>query len=249
MAGRTLAQGVAGHRRRGGHVEGVDAAGHGDPHDDVGLGQPVRAQPAALGAHEQRHLARLGRQVGGELVEGHVVGAQGHRRDGEARPLEGLQASGPVVHAGPGQEEDGAHARLDGPPVERVGGPRGEQHAVPAEGGGAPDDGADVRVVDDVLAHDEAPRVEQFGHAPAGGALHRGERPAVHVEAGDPLGQGLVHDVDGHVEAVEDRAQPGDPALGQQEGPRLVAGLAGPPDHLLALGDEQAVGGLKGSAQ
>ena len=43
---------VEGDGRRGGHVEGIDAGGHGDAHPAVGGGQGGAGQPGALGAHQ-----------------------------------------------------------------------------------------------------------------------------------------------------------------------------------------------------
>ena len=152
----------------------------------------------------------------------------------------------PVVEAGPRHGEDGAHADLHRPPVERVGAARREQHGVDAECGAAAHDRADVGVVDDVLEHQHGPRrVEHLVQGGQGLALQGGQRASVHVEAGHLLGECLGHDEARRVGVREHVGQPVQPAWCHHERPGHEAGLDGPSYHLLALGQEQPVLGLE----
>ena len=106
------------------------------------------------------------------------------------RPDEVRQGVVPVGQAGPRRREDRAHADLDRAAVERVGAARREQHGVEAEGGARAEDRADVGVVDEVLEHEHRARAgEHLVDRRQRSALERGERAAVHVEAGDLLDQ------------------------------------------------------------
>ncbi len=71
----------------------------------------------------------------------------------------------------------------------------------------------------------------------------------MHVVAGDLLGERRVDDVHRGRGRVDDVAHGVDPLGGQQHRAHRVARLAGPPDHLLALGDEEALGGFAAAAQ
>lgn len=75
-------------------------------------------------------------------------------------------------------------------------------------------------------------------------ALHGGEGAAVHVVTGDAFGELRGDRVHGCAGLVDDIAHHLDPLGGEQHGPHLVPGVPGPSDDLLALGDEEAFGGL-----
>ena len=206
-----------------------------------------RREAVALRAEHQGHLVELVR--GGVVdVGGLLVGGQGQQP--VARPADRFQALGPRFQAGVRDREDRAHRHLHRAPVQRVGAVRREQDRVHAEGGGAAEDRADVGVVVDRL-HD---------HHPAGGgeefvggrqrlALHRGERPPVHVVAGDAFGEVRADRVHGRRELVDDVPHDVDPLGREQHRAHLVAGVLGPSDDLLALGDEEAFGGFAAAPQ
>ena len=62
------------------------------------------------------------------VLDGHGVVGQRERHRGEPGARERRQRVAPVRQAGPGQREDRAHRDLHRAAVERVGGPRREQH-------------------------------------------------------------------------------------------------------------------------
>src|SRR5690606_33292664 len=142
------------------------------------------------------------------------------------------------------------HGDLDAAAVQGVGAVRGEQHRVHAEGGGRAEDGTDVGVVVHGL-HDDHPAgpPQQVGRGGQGLALHGGEGAAVHVVAGDAFGQFGGDGVDGGGEFVDDVTHDVDPLGREQHGPHLVPGVLGPADDLLALGDEESLGGFAPAAQ
>src|SRR5690606_2838955 len=111
------------------------------------------------------------------------------------------------------------------------------------------EDGTDVGVVVHGL-HDDHPAgpPQQVGRGGQGLALHRGEGAAVHVVAGDAFGQLGGDGVDGGGEFVDDVAHDVDPLGREQHGPHLVPGVLGPADDLLALGDEESLGGVAPAA-
>ena len=79
--------------------------------------------------------------------------------------------------------------------------------------------------------------------------MHRGERAPVHPVAGQGLGGGRPDDVHRARAAGDEIRQAGQPIAGDQQGAHRVAGRYRPPDHLLALGDEQPVPGFQLPAQ
>ena len=149
---------------------------------------PALGQTVTLGPEHQGQPVESGHRL---LERDGVLGQR--QGDGvEPAALEIRQGVVPVGQAGPGQGEHRAHGHLHRPAVERVGAPRREQHRVDAERGGAAEDGADVGVVDDVLAdHDGAGALEHLVERGQRRARERGQRAAVDVEAGDLLGEGL----------------------------------------------------------
>ncbi len=48
-----ISQGIECHRGGGGHIERVNPMAHGDPHRDVGLGNPLPAQSVSLRTHHE----------------------------------------------------------------------------------------------------------------------------------------------------------------------------------------------------
>ncbi len=89
-----------------------------------------------------------------------------------------------------------------------------------------------------------ADRAEQFVGRRQRLALHRREGAAVHVVAGDAFGQFGADRVHGRRDLVDDVAHQVDPLRREQHGAHLVPGVPGASDHLLPLGDEQALGRL-----
>lgn len=221
--------------------------GHRDAHPFVGGDEGLGGEAVALGAEHQGHTVHL---VRGHLVEALRLLVGGEREQAEARLAHRLQGLGPGFEACVGDREDGAHGDLHRAAVERVGAVRGEQDRVHAERGRAAEDGADVRVVVHRFHDDDAAlRGEDFVGGRERLALHRGEGAAVHVVAGDALGEVRAHGVDRGRDLVDDVAHDVDPLGGEQHGAHLVPGLLGPSDHLLALGDEEALGGLAPAAE
>ena len=151
----------------------------------------------------------------------------------------------PAQQPGPGQREDGTHADLDRPSIERVGAARGQQRTVPAKRRGVPNDRADVGVIDDVLQDHQPTAVQQIlGGVPLL-AVERGERAAVDVESRHRLGELLADQVDRHVRpAIQHVGEPGPPAFGEQKGARSMSRLDRPADHQSAFGYEQSGLGL-----
>ena len=171
--------------------------GHRDDRAAVGRLLPARREPVPLRAQHQRQPVDPGH---GLLDRDGVVG-QGQRHRGEAAAAQRRERVVPVRQPGPRQREHRAHRDLDRPAVERVGAARRQQHGVEAERGAAsgrsrrrwcgrrspPAPGPTAR------PRARRPRV---GQRPA---FQRGQRAAVHVEAGDLLGQRLGHHVAGRV--------------------------------------------------
>ena len=154
------------------------------------------------------------------------------------------------LQARPGQREHRPHGDLDRAAVQRVGAPRRQEHGVEAEGGARAEDRADVGVVDDVLEHENGPGAGQDRvQRGSGNRASDASAPAVHVEAGDLLGQRLRDHVAGRLGAGEHVTQAVEPARCHQERARGEAGLDRAPDDLLALGEEQPVLGLEVLAQ
>ena len=183
---------VAGHRGRGGDVEGVDARRHRDDRAPVGRRLPAPREAVALGAEHQREPV----DAGHGLLDRHGVGGQGQRDRREARADRSAGPSYQSSQPGPRHREHRPHADLDRAAVERVGAPRREQHRVEPQRRTGAEDGADVGVVDHVLEHQHRPGAGQHdvdrGQRPT---LQGGQRAPVHVEAGDLLGELLGQDV------------------------------------------------------
>ncbi len=185
----------------------------------------------------------------GELVEGDRLLGEGEGRDVEPEVVQRPDPAGPRLDARPRHLEDRPHGDPDGPAVERVRAPRGHEHRVDAEGGGGPEHRPDVRVVDDVL-EDEHPAGagEDVLERRQRGAVHRGERPPVEVEAGELLDDVGRADEDGHAVPLgrrDDVPEVGEPTLRHEVRARPVPGPEGPPDHLLGLGDVEPALGLE----
>ena len=150
-----------------------------------------------------------------------------------------------------GMREHRAHRDLHRPAVERVRAPRREQHGVDAERGAA--SGRSRRR----WCGRRCPRAPATVRAPAstsstGGQrppLQRGQRAAVHVEAGDLLGQRLATPRSRARRSRRARRR-ARPATAAPSGTTAAeAGLDGPAYDLLALGQEQPVLGLEVLAQ
>ena len=188
---------VAGDRGGGGDVERVDAGGHRDDRAAVGGLLPARREAVALAS---RGPGRPGRAPATASSTGTASARQRQRDRGEARRRERRQRVVPVRQPRPRQREHRSHGDLDRAAVERVGAPRRQQHGVEAERGARAEDRADVGVVDDVLEHQHGPGPgEDDVHRRQRPPRERRQRPAVHVEAGDLLGQRLRDHVAGRV--------------------------------------------------
>ena len=203
---------------------------------------PARRQPVPLRAEHQRQPVH----PGDRLLDGDGVVGQGERHRGEAALAQPREGVVPVRQPRPRQREHRAHRDLDRPAVERVGAARGQQDGVEAERRARPEDRPDVGVVDDLLQHQDGPGLcEHVVQRRERAALERGQRPAVHVEAGHLLGQLLGHHVAGRLRGREHVGQAVEPARRHEEGAGPVAGLDRAPHHLLPLGQEQPVLGLE----
>lgn len=71
-------------------------------------------------------------------------------------------------------------------------------------------------MIDQVLQHHHPPAGEHVRDAVPGHPVQGAQCAAVHVEAGDLLGQRLADQVDRHVQRVEHVGEPFQPALGEQ---------------------------------
>ena len=189
--------------------------------------------------------------TGDGLLDRYGVVGERERHGGEAALAEGRERVVPVGQAGPRQREDRTHGDLHGAAVERVRAAGREEHGVEAEGGAGAEDRADVGVVDDLLEDQHgAGAVEDLVEGGQRAPLERGEGAAVHVEAGDLLGERLGEDVAGGVRGVEDVGQAGRASAAPSgRTARREAGLDRAAYDLLALGEEQAVLGLEVLAQ
>src|SRR6516162_5026643 len=241
-------QQVTGDRRGGDHVERVHARAHGDADRLVGFAQPAPGQAVALGAEQQGHPAapRFGE---GRADRSRLV-VRCEREDPETAALELGEPVEPFGHPGVRDGEHGAHGDLDRPPVERVGAPRREQHRVHAERGGAAEDRAHVRVVDEVFQDHDPCRVA--GHLLYGWqwlAAEGRERAAVHAVSGEPFGDLIRDDVHRNLGGRAECGQVPQPALRQQHRAHRVSRLGRPRDDLCALRHEQAVLSLQVRSQ
>ena len=153
----------------------------------------------------------------------------------------GARPPGSASSAGVGEAQRLAHRDAQRAAVERVAASRVEQQRVDAERRGAAHDGADVRVVVDVLEHDDAARAaHELGDARQRLAVERGEHAAVHGEARDRAHQLVARGVHGHALGRE-AAEALHALLEQQQRAHAVAEPQRALDHELALGDEDAV--------
>ncbi|MDR6171701.1 hypothetical protein QE359_002730 [Curtobacterium sp. SORGH_AS776] len=197
-----------------------------------------RREALSLGAHHERHAVR---DVRDERVEVHGAVRQGHRGEVEALRPEFLAGGRPVADAGPRHLQHRAHADADAAPVERVGAAGADQDGVGPEAGDAPEHGADVGVVDDVLEHHHDLGVaHHVRDARQLRAVHRGDGAAVHPEAGEVLEQVVGADEHGAVVVRDDREHAVEPLLLDQHAPRDVPGADRPLDDRVRLGDVQA---------
>ncbi len=221
--------------------------GHGDADLGVGGAQGLGGQARPLGAEHQGDPVHA---VPGGLVQRRRPLAGGQGEEPEAGRADRGESVEPGVQAGVGHGEDRAHGDLHAAAVERVGAVRGEQDGVHAERRGRPEDGTDVGVVVDRFQdRHPAGRAQHVGRRGQGPAPHGGEGAAVHVVAGDLLGQAGADHVDRCRGVVDDVAHDVGPLRGQQHRPHRVPGVPGAADDLLALGDEQALGGFAPAAQ
>ena len=134
-------------------------------------------------------------EAGDGLLDGDGVVGQRQRHRGEARARDSDgSASYQSGEPGPRQREHRAHRDLDRAAVERVGAPRRQQHGVEAERGAASGRsrrrwcGRRCPRAPAPTGRRRAPRPRDGQRPP----LQRGQRAAVHVEAGHLLGQRLA---------------------------------------------------------
>ena len=208
----------------------------------VGGRLPPGREAVALTAEHERDLV----ETADGVLDLDGVRRQGQRDGREARGRQVGKGRLPRGQAGPGQREHRAHGDLDRPAVHRVGAARREQHGVEAERRATAEDRTDVGVVDDVLEHQHRPSAVQHRRdRRQRRTTQRGQGAAVHVEAGDLLGDGLGDDVAGGVGRRQDVGEAVEPPGRHQERAWLEAGLDRAAYDLLPLGEEQAVLGLE----
>ena len=136
----------------------------------------------------------------GELVERHRVVGECERREVQSGVVQDAARLAPLRQPRPRHLEDRAHAHPHAAPVERVGAARAHQHRVGAEPGRGAEDRADVRVVDDVLEHDDEPGIgDDVRDRGERRPVHRRERAAMHGVSRELLGDLGLDDVDRRV--------------------------------------------------
>jgi hypothetical protein len=105
-------------------------------------------------------------------------------------------------------------------------------------------------VVVDLLEDDQPTRacgqLEGVRQRPPG---HRSEGATMHRVPGHLFEERQVGEVDGGVGLLHDVGHRGEPLLFEQHRPHDVARVQRPTDHLVALGDEQALGRFSPGAQ
>ena len=171
-----------------GDVERVDAARHRDRHDRVRRLQRAPAQPVALGARAAVRPARAGRPRTRRGATASSASASAARW----KPSVAAGCRAPRGHSGRRVHGTWNTVPMLTRTLRRYSGSaqRGEMSTASAPSAAALRKAApDVRVIDDVLEHDDGSRTrDDVGHRSERRSVHRGERAAVHGVAGERLG-------------------------------------------------------------
>ena len=152
---------------RGGDVERVDLAEHGDHDRQVGAGQPEVGEPGLFGADDDRHAAG---HVGVGVA---LVGVRGGGEDADvmfAQPVEDLL----ILPLGERHRKERARAGADHVGVVDVGAVTADDHAGRAHGVGAAEHRAQVAGFFDGFG-DEVETVGAIGQIREGMAAHFGD--------------------------------------------------------------------------
>ena len=143
--------------------------------------------------------ARRSCPAAGDLGDVDGAGVGRHRDERESGRAQRREAGRQRLGAGLGEAQRLAHRDAQRAAVERVARVGVEQQRVDAERRGAAHDRAHVRVVVDVLEHDDAAGAAyHLGHARQRLAVERGEHAAVHREARDRAHELVAGRVHGH---------------------------------------------------
>ena len=175
--------------------------------------------------------------VRGELGERHRVVGESERGQLQTRIVQDAARLGPLRQPCPRHLEDRPHAHAHASPVEGVRAARAHEHRVRTEARGRAEDGAHVRVVDDVFEHDDQPcSGDDVVHGCQWRAVHRHQRAAMDGIPGETLCHVRLDDVDG---GLGMRSRDGfdvrQPLLLHQNGSRAMPRGHRSPDHLGGL--------------
>lgn len=234
----------------GSHVEGIDAAAHGDDDLVVAALDGAVGEAVAFGAHHDDE-AFLGHEL--RVVDRHGVGPEGHGGSLEAHVVEAFHGGvRPGGEVGPGYLEDGAHAHTDAAAVEGVAAGGGEEHSIDAQGGGGAEDGARVGAVHHAIDEHHAAGVTACLFDISGlGSLHGTEHAAgelIACEGGQQLAAACV---DGYVATTlyDVGRLSYEVFLFGKEREGLAARIEGHTNDFGALADEDAFVGFEAVAE